>query len=442
MKGRYISRAKIFIKENILNTPEMETSGTFVSLIRNVINAVRVTVKHFLDDELQLRASALTYSTLLAIVPILALLFAIAGGFGFQNIIQSQLFTYFPAQKDILTEAISFVNTYLAQSRSSVFLGFGIVLLLWSVLSLMMSVETTMNRIWQAKQRSIFRKITDYTSLFLILPILIILSAGTSIFITTFVSETNLPFITPILYKLIEFTPYIITIILYTLAYILLPNVKVKFKYAFISAIICGTAFQLFQYMYINGQIWVAKYNAIYGSIAFLPLLLLWLQISWLFFLSGALITFSLQNYDSDNEDKIRHISRRYRDFVTLLIVTEIVKRFKDGETPFTARELSNTLNIPIRLVTKIIKVLIKAGVVSETPSSEDRVPAFQPAIDISTLTVGALFDRVDTVGVGESVFRIDREDKFSKLQDIVSSMRNSEDSGRYTTILIKEIEV
>ncbi|MEG1999158.1 MAG: YihY/virulence factor BrkB family protein, partial [Bacteroidales bacterium] len=285
-----------------MRTPERELTGVWRAL-RNFVRVIRITANHFLEDELQLRAAALTYNTLLAIVPILVVLFAVAGGFGFQNIIQSQLFSYFPAQRDALSEAIKFVDNYLEQLHSGVFIGIGIVFMLWTVISLMSSIEGTMNRIWQAKDRSMYHKINDYTSLFIILPVLMILSAGTSVFISTVVKAERDTVITPLIYKLIEFTPYIITMLLFTVAYVLIPNTKVKIKYAIIAGIVCGSAFQIFQYIYINGQIWVSKYSVIYGSFAFLPLLLLWLQLSWLIFLFGVLLSFSTQNLDYDKEE-------------------------------------------------------------------------------------------------------------------------------------------
>ena len=168
-----IERAKVFFTENILHTPERELTGLWRN-IRRLVSVIRITAKHFLDDELQLRASALTYNTLLAIVPILALLIAIAGGFGFEKIIESQILESFPAQRDTLSTAFQFVDNYLKFSRSGVVIGIGVVFLLWSVISLLSNIELTMNKIWQAKERSLYHKVNDYTSLFIILPILMI----------------------------------------------------------------------------------------------------------------------------------------------------------------------------------------------------------------------------------------------------------------------------
>lgn len=191
----------------------------------------------------------------------------------------------FPAQKEALEHALSFVDAYLAQAKSGIFVGVGIIFLLWTVISLMSTVESTLRYLaGKENDRSFYRKITDYTSMFVLLPILMIASSGISLFISTGIdSNAYLYFISPLVRNIISFSPYFLTCLLFTGIYVLVPNTKVKFWNAFIAGVICGTAFQLFQFLYISGQIWVSKYNAIYGSFAFLPLFLLWMQLSWLY---------------------------------------------------------------------------------------------------------------------------------------------------------------
>lgn len=437
-----ISRAKTFIVENILHTPERELTGLWRNL-RKLVSVIRITAKHFLDDELQLRASALTYNTMLAIVPILAILIAIAGGFGFEKIIESQILESFPAQRDALSTAFQFVDNYLKFSQSGIVIGIGVVFLLWTVISLLSNIEMTMNKIWQAKERSLYHKINDYTSLFIILPILMILSSGTSVLITTFLkdAEEMFGFITPLIYKLLELSPYFFTIIFFTVAYLLIPNTKVKFKYAFIAGILCGIAFQLFQYLYLNGQIWVSKYNAIYGSFAFLPLLLLWMQLSWLIFLFGVLLSFSMQTADYGNEDNVKSISSQYYKFILLIISCVIVQRFEKGLPPLTLQNISSSYNIPIRIAKTVINKLIDSGIIIETLNEDERVPSYQPAFDISKMSVGMLLSRVDADGTGEKNFRINRNEKYKLQWDTITNAYNTMYNAM-DNILIKDVEI
>ncbi len=437
-----ISRAKTFIVENILHTPERELTGLWRNL-RKLVSVIRITAKHFLDDELQLRASALTYNTMLAIVPILAILIAIAGGFGFEKIIESQILESFPAQRDALSTAFQFVDNYLKFSQSGIVIGIGVVFLLWTVISLLSNIEMTMNKIWQAKERSLYHKINDYTSLFIILPILMILSSGTSVLITTFLkdAEEMFGFITPLIYKLLELSPYFFTIIFFTVAYLLIPNTKVKFKYAFIAGILCGIAFQLFQYLYLNGQIWVSKYNAIYGSFAFLPLLLLWMQLSWLIFLFGVLLSFSMQTADYGNEDNVKSISSQYYKFILLIISCVIVQRFEKGLSPLTLQNISSSYNIPIRIAKTVINKLIDSGIIIETLNEDERVPSYQPAFDISKMSVGMLLSRVDADGTGEKNFRINRNEKYKLQWETITNAYNTMYNAM-DNVLIKDVEI
>lgn len=165
-------------------------TGNEVSVNRhrliNLVKTIYLSVQRFLADDLQSKAAALTFSTLLAVVPALALVFAVAKGFGFQAIVQSQLFDYFPAQREALEQAMTFVDSYLSHTKDGIFVGVGIIFLIWSVVSLLNSVETTFNDIWQvSKQRSIYRKIVDYIAIMVLLPVLMIVAAGLSIFVTS-----------------------------------------------------------------------------------------------------------------------------------------------------------------------------------------------------------------------------------------------------------------
>ncbi len=243
----------------------------------NTIKTLNLTVRSFLNTDLQNRASALTYNTLLAIVPALALLFAIGRGFGFENLLQTQLFQVLPSQKHALETGIDFVNSYLSQASQGVFVGVGIVVLLWTMISLMSNIEDTFNTVWGVtRDRSFGRKIIDYTAILFLLPILMICSSGISVMMSyTLVDNPRLHFISPAVKIVLDVAPFVLTWMSFTGMYLAFPNTKVRFKNAFLSGVFAGTAFQILQYLFLSGQIYVSKYNAIYGSFAFLPLLLI-----------------------------------------------------------------------------------------------------------------------------------------------------------------------
>ena len=406
-----LARTIRFVTYDIWRITENEVSG-LKEIYINIIKTVILAVRGFQSENLQTKASALTYSTLLSIVPLLAVLLGIAKGFGFQGTVRQELFDYFPGHEMELNKAFEFVESYLAQAQG------GVILLFYTVINLISSVEDTFNDIWQIqKSRPWYRKISDYLALFLVLPVLMTASSGLSIFMSTLQNSFlgQYLFFTPLMELFLHIAPYIITTLAFTGLYVSLPNTKVRFVNGLVAGFIAGCAFQLFQFIYISGQIWVSKYNAIYGSFAALPLLLLWLQLSWLICLFGAELSYASQNVKKFSfERDSKSISRRYKDFLTLLIASLIIKRFVKGEKPYTADELSDAYRIPIRITTQILYLLTELNIIIEVNyGNDDRVAYYQPAIDVNKITVSYLLTRMDEYG--SENFKIDTSKLFSK---------------------------
>ena len=411
-----LARTIRFVTYDIWRITENEVSG-LKEIYINIIKTVILAVRGFQSENLQTKASALTYSTLLSIVPLLAVLLGIAKGFGFQGTVRQELFDYFPGHEMELNKAFEFVESYLAQAQGGVIIGVGLILLFYTVINLISSVEDTFNDIWQIqKSRPWYRKISDYLALFLVLPVLMTASSGLSIFMSTLQNSFlgQYLFFTPLVELFLHIAPYIITTLAFTGLYVSLPNTKVRFVNGLVAGFIAGCAFQLFQFIYISGQIWVSKYNAIYGSFAALPLLLLWLQLSWLICLFGAELSYASQNVKKFSfERDSKSISRRYKDFLTLLIASLIVKRFVKGEKPYTADELSDAYRIPIRITTQILYLLTELNIIIEVNyGNDDRVAYYQPAIDVNKITVSYLLTRMDEYG--SENFKIDTRTLFS----------------------------
>ena len=413
----FLNWAIHFVTYDIWRITENEVSG-LKEIYINAIKTMILAIRGFQNENLQTRASALTYNTLLAIVPLLAVLLGIAKGFGFQNTVRDALLDYFPGHQMELDKAFEFVESYLAQAQGGVIIGIGLILLLYTVISLISSIEDTFNDIWQInKSRPWFRKISDYLALFVILPILMTSSSGIAIFVSTLQNSflQHYVFLTPIVELCLHITPYVFTSLAFAGLYIALPNTKVKVINGLIAGIIAGCAFQFFQLVYISGQIWVSKYNAIYGSFAALPLLLLWLQLSWLICLFGAELSYASQNVKKFSfERDSKNISRRYKDFLTLLIASLIIKRFANGEKPYTADELSDSYRIPIRVTTQILYMLTELKIITEVVvGNDDRVIHYQPAMDINQISVSLLFEKIDRFG--SENFKIDTKGVFNK---------------------------
>ena len=396
------------------------------------VKIINLSTRAFLDRDLQMRSCALTYSTVLAVVPALAMLFAIARGFGFQNLMQSELFKYFPAQRQALETALTYVDNYLAQASQGVFIGIGLIFLLWTLISLMSNVEDTFNHVWGVQtKRSLHRKFTDYTALFLLLPVLMVCSAGISIFMSDAVQHVfEGELLTPMMHRLLGFMPTVISWLIFTAAYYLIPNTKVHFKGALFAGILAGALFQMVQWLFVSGQVYVSKYNAIYGSFAFLPLLLVWMQLSWLITLTGVVLTYAWQNFDSfAYRDKVKNISQTYSNHMAIAVLAITVKRFKQQHGTLTRSELIHEYDIPGPLVDKLLSNLLQAKLLNKVSSDvskdeEDDV-AYQPSFDPDDFTVNNTADKL--ADMGNSNFIPKADSHFAELLARISALRDKQ---------------
>lgn len=438
--GNRIDEFLRFTSNDIWRVPRHEVKG-IRNILLNIFRTLILAVRGFISDRLTTRASALTYSTLLAVVPIFAITLGIARGFGFQKVIEAELAKLLPGQTEVLDMLFGFVRSFLDVTTSGIVLGVGIVFLVASVWTIMQSVEIAVNDIFQIrKTRSLARQISDYFAAILLIPLLLIVSSGISIFMKTAFSESYLlNFFSPITSILVALLPYIISCLVFSLLYIILPNTKVKFSNALLAGIIAGLGYQAFQYLYISGQIWVNRYNAIYGSFAAIPLFLLWLQLSWTIVLIGAEIAFAAQNVQNFYfEKETKNVSHRYRYFICVLFMNVLCKRFENEEGPMTMKDLSNQYQIPARLTTWTINRLLEMNLISETNSPKHKEEtAYQPAIDINKLTVGLLYQRMFEQGTED--FAIDVDEMYhTQWKAMLGIEKCIQESGNQ--ILIKDL--
>lgn len=408
-----------------------------------LIKTLNLSIKSFLDSDLQSRAAALTYRTILALVPALAILFAIGRGFGFQNLLQTQLFSYLPVQKDALDTVFGFVDSYLAHSSEGIFVGIGVAMLLWTMISLMNNIENSFNSIWGIKHgRSIWRKITDYTAMLLILPVLMICSSGLSIFLSSTLQNIfDFEFMSPIITFSLRCASFLFTWLFFTAMFILIPNTKVKFKNAFIAGIFTGTGFLILQWLFVSGQMSVSKYNAIYGSFSLLPLLLIWMQFTWVIILSGIAICYSSQSiYRFEFSNKINDISDDYRTKITLAIMCVITKHFDKGNKAITLDELTEKYDFPPRIAIDIIEKLIDARLIVKVINDDaENEPGLQPALNINRLSVAHVLSVLKNNG--ETGFVPNFNENFNNINITIDNLERLISTDAQS-ILIKDLEI
>jgi membrane protein len=356
--------------------------------------------KGFNDDNCLTKATALTFYTLFSIVPILALFFAIAKGFGYEKDLEQQILNNYQQYSEVLSNAFVYANAMLSTTKGGVIAGIGIVLLLWSVMKLLINIENSFNVIWQVRVgRSWLRKVTDYLTIMLIAPIFLIVSITITVAVQTKVGDMQfLGAIGTFFVKLLAFS---LVGCIFMLLYMALPNTKVNYKYAITAAIIAALAFELLSWGYVRFQVGASRFNAIYGGFAALPLFLIWVQYNWYIVLFGAEIAFSYQNVDHyELEEDIQNLSIRYKKVIALLIANLVTKRFYNREKSLTVGQISETLDLPSRLTANIINEFVEAGIFVEVRTNDDKEIVYQPGITESKFTVKYLIDTLERKGV------------------------------------------
>lgn len=404
MKNKILVRTKDIVhyfKEEIWIIEHEELPKTKSFLLKQ-IKIFILAIKGFSEDRIQLRASALTLYTLLSVVPIVSLIFAIAKGFGIENLIQQELINSFQGQEEVFNWIIEYANSFLENTKSGYLAGVGIVILIWSVIQVLGNIESAFNRIWQIKKsRSYVRRFTDYLTVVMIAPVFMVLASTLTVAISGALNRFTEAY--PLLEHLNLIAgslPFVIIWFLFAFIYMVMPNTKVKFKSAFIAGFIAGSLFQLTQWGYIHFQIGVTKYGAIYGSLAALPLFIIWMQLSWLIVLLGAEISFANQNinlYEYESDSLL--LSPRLKMTLTFLIANLVIKNFEKGQSPLTSTEISKNLKIPVRLVREIVDSLIDIKIFSELILEGEKERAYQPAIDINKISFGLIKYRLEDLG-------------------------------------------
>lgn len=440
---KIIGKIKFFFEDKIW---EIET-GKIPFYKRYLINIVKVIIlafNGFNKDECPIRSSALTYFSLLSIVPVIAVAFAIAKGFGLESLLEDEIKSNLSSQKEVMEYLLKFSKSILNSTKGGLLAVIGIGFLLYTVLRLFNHIENAVNTIWNIERsRSFVRKFTDYLSIILIAPILLILAGTANVYVTTIIESISkdvsfVELISPFILDLIKLFPYVVIWLLFTLMYIIMPNKKVKFTHALFAGLIAGTAYQLLQFYYINLQIGFSRYNTIYGSFAALPLFLIWMQLSWLVFLFGAEISSALDNmrsYGIKNEYFDLSISKKR--MLSLLVLKKIINSFRLGQPAPVSLELANELRLPVQYIMQIADNLVKANLISKVIIHSENVPGFQPAKDIANLSFSEVYMNLDTLGDDKVLVNKDSdlESVEKNLNEFMALVKE-----KYSAVMIKDI--
>ncbi len=402
-----------FLKRDIWRIRSGKAKGPRAFLLRS-LRILIVSFREFSTDKCSLHASALTFYSVLSIVPVFAMAFGLAKGFGVDKILREKLIQSTGGQQEAFTRIIDFSQNLLQNTNGGLVAGAGIALLFWSVISVLSNIESSFNDIWGIKKmRSLGRKFADYLSLMLIAPVFFIVASSATVFIVSQVKMITekmviLGALGPVIIFGLRFLPYVIFWGLLTYLYVFMPNGKIKLKSAFLGGVVAGTFYQLIQWVYIHFQIGVSNAGAIYGSFAALPLFLIWLQLSWRIVLYGAELAFAHQN-DRTFEFEPDCLSASYeiKKLLALRITHLCVQRFASGLPALSAEEIASFLEMPIRLTRELLDRLTNANVLSVIQSKNDREGFYQPARDINEMTIQFVIEKMEKAGT-QDVLSVD----------------------------------
>ncbi len=415
-----------FFRTDIWRIRLDKTTGWRRFLIR-YLRIFLIAFQKFFSDRCPLRASSLTFFSLLSVVPVLAMTFAIAKGFGLQNKLEKLIIEQLAGQEEVVARLVEFSRNLLENTSGGIIAGVGAVFLIWSVISILGSAEDSFNHIWEIRQsRPISRKITDYLAITLISPLLFTMASSATVLVIAQINQLMEAFgflgvISPLIVLIVQIIPYVLIWMLFSFVFIFLPNTRVRFSSGILAGVIAGTIFVLVQAAYIYFQIGVARYNAIYGSFAALPLFLVWLQLSWYIVLFGVEISFAHQNEESfEFAPDIRRISYSFKRLLSLRIMHHVVKNFSQGNPPLSGRQISEDLEIPIRLTHDILAELEAASLLNMIPLPDYKQSIYQPARSTSDISVSFVIESLDNRG--KDTIPVAGDESFTSLSRALTS--------------------
>ncbi len=327
-------------------------------------------LKNLFSTDISRLASNLTYVSLLAIFPFIALILGLSKGFSLDVILVDKIKNTIPETENILSHILKIAENLVKSLNSSLLSGLGIIVIMWSVVNLLMLLEESFNDIWHVKNsREFSRKVINYIAIIFLIPIVTVIFIGTSdkileltSRIATFGSFTIF---------LVKFLKFILIFSLFTTMYYIIPNTKVSFKASSISSLMVILFLYIFSMFYTIIQVSISKYNAIYGSLAFVPLFLIWVKFLWLVILIGAKLSYMIDNNYDSNDKKL---PIKYEKEISIYILYLIIKRFIANERPYTISELTHVTGIKKYAIRIGINTLCNLSYITKVYAKDDEI--------------------------------------------------------------------
>lgn len=400
-----IQRLREFIQYDLWRQSHIGVHAPKKRLLYRLLQTIILVGRGFKDQVLVVRANSLSFALLFAFIPMMALIYAIARGFGFEEVLKEIISGSFLAEANIAPVLLEWIERYLETAREGLFLGIGLIVLIWAVYAFFNMLENSFNSIWNVKKtRSFGRRLTNYVMTLLLVPILVVVTSGISIFLnSTEVLAPVLQAIEPIRKFMLRFIPFVATSAVFIWIFMAIPNTKVKFSSAIIPGVVMGLLYQVVQALSMYLVVLFTRMSIVYGAFSAIPLVLIWLNITCWLLLIGAELAFAIQNNDLfAYERDIETMSRRYKDYVMLYLLSVIVRRFEQGTSPQTAKQMAEDNQLPIRLVQQLLSRLEETSIVRRVYVEKEEEEAFVPAMDTRMITVEMVIGRISAQGTEE----------------------------------------
>lgn len=388
------------IERAIWDTPPASRPGWQAALVR-LTRLALVLTRDLVSGELTLRSMSLVYTTLLSIVPLLALSFSVLKAFGVHNQVAPalhRLLAPLGAQGDELT---GYIIEFVERMNVGVLGSVGFALLLYTSVSLVQKLEESFNFIWHVPEaRSMSERFSRYLSVLLVGPILVFSALGVTAAVTSMKLVQDVMASEPfggLLAAAGQVVPYLLVIAAFTFIYIFVPNTRVRFWPALVGGLVGGLLWQTGGWAFAMFAAASTTYSAIYAGFAILVLFMIWLYLSWLILLFGAAVAFYCQHpeYILAQSGEPR-LSNRMRERVGLAIMGLIAQRYHTGQPAWTLLQLARYLNVPAHSVRATLVALQEAGVLAHTDSDP---PGYLPARDLSALSVSEVLRVIRSAG-------------------------------------------
>jgi len=367
-----------------------------VLLIR-VLRVFYVVIRDLLEGQLTLRAMSLVYTTLLAMVPLLAVSFSVLKGFGVHNQIEPLLLNFLRPLGERGVEVTSRIIGFVDSVKAGILGSIGFALLIYTVISLIQKIERACNDTWHVnRSRPLSQKFSDYLSVILIGPVLVFSALGitASVMSTTVVQKMVAIKVFGSLMELAtKLVPYLLVIAAFTFVYIFVPNTRVRFRSALTGGLVAGVLWETSGWAFASFVVKSAKYTAIYSGFAILIMFMIWLYLSWLIVLVGASVAYYHQHPESVTSYRRElRLSNRMQEKLALLVMFLVGNNYYDNLPALTLEEFAQSLNVPMEALEPIMEALEGYGLLSQTANEP---PTYLPARPLDTAELKDVLDAV-----------------------------------------------